>query len=143
MSIGDRARLAGRPVGEGDMLMHDWWLALIAACFGKIGFVRQATILYRQHRSNEVGAKNARSLSYNAKRLANREQARKALADTYLQAKEFEQRYHALLKPQDLELLQVYQNLPYFGKLRRVSILFRYHLFKHGFARILGQLLLV
>lgn len=124
-------------------VMHDWWLALIAACFGKIGFVRQATILYRQHRSNEVGAKNARSLGYNAKRLANREQARKALADTYLQAKEFEQRYHALLKPQDLELLQVYQNLPYFGKLRRVSILFRYHLFKHGFARILGQLLLV
>ena len=124
-------------------VMHDWWLALIAACFGKIGFVRQATILYRQHHANEVGAKNARSLSYNAKRLANREQARKALADTYLQAKEFEQRYHALLKPQDLELLQVYQNLPYFGKLRRVSILFRYHLFKHGFARILGQLLLV
>ena len=38
-------------------VMHDWWLALIAACFGKIGFVRQATILYRQHRSNEVGAK--------------------------------------------------------------------------------------
>ena len=24
------ARLACRPVGEGDMLMHDWWLALIA-----------------------------------------------------------------------------------------------------------------
>ena len=49
--------------------MHDWWMALIAACFGKIGFVRQATILYRQHRANEVGAKNARSLSYNARSL--------------------------------------------------------------------------
>lgn len=124
-------------------VMHDWWMALIAACFGKIGFVRQATILYRQHRTNEVGAKNVRSLSYNARRLANREQAKKVLTDTYLQAKEFEQRYHALLKPQDLELLQVYQSLPYFGKLRRISILFRYHLFKHGFARVLGQLLLV
>ena len=33
-------------------VMHDWWMALIAACFGKIGFVRQATILYRQHRAN-------------------------------------------------------------------------------------------
>lgn len=32
-------------------VMHDWWMALIAACFGKIGFVRQATILYRQHLS--------------------------------------------------------------------------------------------
>ena len=94
------------------------WMALIAACFGKIGFVRQATILYRQHRANEVGAKNARSLSYNARRLAEREQARKVLNDTYLQAREFEERYHALLKPEDLELLQVYQKLPYFGKLR-------------------------
>lgn len=53
-------------------VMHDWWMALIAACFGKIGFVRQATILYRQHHANEVGAKNARSLSYNARRLAER-----------------------------------------------------------------------
>lgn len=124
-------------------VMHDWWMALIAACFGKIGFVRQATILYRQHRANEVGAKNARSLSYNARRLAEREQARKVLNDTYLQAREFEERYHALLKPEDLELLQVYQNLPYFGKLRRIAVLFRYHLFKHGLARILGQLLFV
>ena len=71
-------------------VMHDWWMALIAACFGKIGFVRQATILYRQHRANEVGAKNARSLSYNARRLAEREQARKVLNDTYLQAREFD-----------------------------------------------------
>ena len=58
-----------------------------------------------------MGAKNARSLSYNARRLAEREQARKVLNDTYLQAREFEERYHALLKPEDLELLQVYQNL--------------------------------
>ena len=68
---------------------------------------------------------------------------RKVLNDTYLQAREFEERYHALLKPEDLELLQVYQNLPYFGKLRRIAVLFRYHLFKHGLARILGQLLFV
>ena len=90
-----------------------------------------------------MAAKNARSLSYNARRLAEREQARKVLNDTYLQAREFEERYHALLKPEDLELLQVYQNLPYFGKLRRIAVLFRYLLFKHGLARILGQLLFV
>ena len=122
-------------------IMHDWWMALIAACFGKIGFVREATILYRQHRKNQVGAKNARSITYNAKRLARREQAKQVLNDTYLQAREFEQRYHALLRPKDLELLKVYQNMPYFGKLKRISVLFRYHLFKHGLARILGQLL--
>ena len=43
------ARLACRPVGEGDMLMHDWWLALIAAAMGRAVFLDRATIDYRQH----------------------------------------------------------------------------------------------
>ena len=66
-------------------VMHDWWMALIAACFGKNRLCASGRrFLYRQHRANEVGAKNARSLSYNARRLAEREQARKVLNDTYL-----------------------------------------------------------
>ena len=36
--------------------MHDWWLALCAACFGRIGCVREALSLYRQHGSNAIGA---------------------------------------------------------------------------------------
>jgi len=38
-------------------MMHDWWLALCAASTGKIGFVGQTTMLYRQHQGNSVGAK--------------------------------------------------------------------------------------
>ncbi len=34
---------------------HDWWLALIAAGFGRIGFLDEMTILYRQHEGNMVG----------------------------------------------------------------------------------------
>ena len=37
--------------------MHDWWLAQCAALFGQIALVDQATILYRQHRTNVFGAK--------------------------------------------------------------------------------------
>ena len=54
------ARLACRPVGEGDMLMHDWWLALIAAAMGRAVFLDRATIDYRQHGGNVVGAKDPR-----------------------------------------------------------------------------------
>ena len=32
--------------------MHDWWMALTAACFGTIGFVPQALYQYRQHGDN-------------------------------------------------------------------------------------------
>lgn len=38
-------------------LMHDWWLALCAAACGELAFLSDATVLYRQHGKNEVGAK--------------------------------------------------------------------------------------
>lgn len=36
--------------------MHDHWLALCAAYSGQISYLDQATILYRQHSQNQVGA---------------------------------------------------------------------------------------
>lgn len=39
------------------IVMHDWWLALMAAAAGQIGFLAQSHILYRQHGDNQVGAK--------------------------------------------------------------------------------------
>ena len=47
--------LAG-PIPEA-AIMHDWWIALVAACFGHIGVLNQPTILYRQHSTNDTGAK--------------------------------------------------------------------------------------
>ena len=38
------------------ILMHDWWLALLAAAEGMIVFSAERTILYRQHGKNAVGA---------------------------------------------------------------------------------------
>lgn len=43
-------------------LMHDWWLALCAAAFGRIAYVNRPLAYYRQHGSNEVGAKSLGSL---------------------------------------------------------------------------------
>jgi rhamnosyltransferase len=37
--------------------MHDWWLAQCAAVFGRIVFVEEATVLYRQHDDNVLGAR--------------------------------------------------------------------------------------
>jgi len=38
-------------------IMHDWWCALCAAAYGRIAFLNEATILYRQHDKNSVGSK--------------------------------------------------------------------------------------
>ena len=47
---------AALPVAD-DAVMHDWWLALVAAALGKIVFIEKPTVMYRQHRHNVVGAK--------------------------------------------------------------------------------------
>lgn len=40
-----------------DGVMHDWIIGIIASLTGKIQFVKEPTILYRQHGNNDVGAK--------------------------------------------------------------------------------------
>lgn len=36
-------------------VMHDWWLAIVACAFGKLEFLDESTIYYRQHGANTVG----------------------------------------------------------------------------------------
>lgn len=38
-------------------LIHDWWIALVAAALGRIGFVREPLVQYRQHGQNKFGAR--------------------------------------------------------------------------------------
>ncbi|RYM75081.1 glycosyltransferase family 2 protein [Serratia liquefaciens] len=39
-----------------DSIMHDWYLALVAQCLGKLVFIDAQTILYRQHAHNQIGS---------------------------------------------------------------------------------------
>ena len=41
-----------------EAIMHDWWLALVAARLGEISYLDESTICYRQHDHNVVGAKS-------------------------------------------------------------------------------------
>ena len=36
--------------------MHDWWVALVACAIGAADYLREQTVLYRQHGSNVLGA---------------------------------------------------------------------------------------
>lgn len=48
----DRIPMPGRPAR---VLMHDWWLAVVAAAIGKVYYDRASFISYRQHASNHIG----------------------------------------------------------------------------------------
>ena len=42
------------------LLMHDWYLGLLASTFGKLVYIDQPTELYRQHANNVLGARTLR-----------------------------------------------------------------------------------
>lgn len=124
-------------------IMHDWWLALVAAAFGQIGFLREPTILYRQHGANQVGAKRAKSLSYKWRRFRDKDATRKSLQDTCRQAGEFLRRYESELSEDTIAMLKAFAQLPQKGKLKRICVLFRYGFWKSGLTRRIGQILFV
>lgn len=43
---------------SGRAVMHDWWLALCAGYFGRLAFVPEKLVKYRQHGANTIGAKS-------------------------------------------------------------------------------------
>lgn len=69
-------------------LMHDWWISLICSAFGKSAFLDLATIDYRQHGNNSVGAKNVASPSYLLERLKTKS-IKKSIRDCMEQAEAF------------------------------------------------------
>ena len=121
-------------------VMHDWWLALVAAGFGGIGFVDAPTVLYRQHGNNEVGAKNSGDLRYNLRRFFDPAQVRSALDGTYVQAREFYVKYGKDLEENDRAVLKAYCSIPEKSKWGRLAAIGKYGFWKTGFYRKLGQI---
>lgn len=50
---------------EYDLLMHDWYLALLATAFGKLIYIDKQGELYRQHSNNVLGARTFRKRMQN------------------------------------------------------------------------------
>ena len=96
-------------------VMHDWWLALTASAFGLIVPLDEATILYRQHGDNAVGAKFVRSPRYLLRRLFDVKGYRKELAETFLQSESFYDAFRDRLSPEQRALTAGYGSLSQAG----------------------------
>ena len=54
--INKKAKTISLPI-PAEAVMHDWWIAINVAKYGKIVYLPDQLVLYRQHRNNTVGAK--------------------------------------------------------------------------------------
>ena len=127
---------------------HDWWIALVAAAFGKIVSLPQATVLYRRHADNHTGEYHIGGA--NMGRLANEvlgawertPTLRQGLAVTAKQAEVLLKRYGDKLGAGEARLLREYAEIPRCSFLRRELRVLRLRaLPEQGLARNLALLL--
>ena len=120
-------------------VMHDWWLSLVAAAFGKTKFLNVKTVHYRQHSNNQIGFKKVGSLKYIAQRLKNKSLVKKSIELTYQQAENFLRIYEKKLKKEHIDVLKEYLKLKDYCKFRRIFKMFLGGFLKDGILRKLGQ----
>lgn len=125
----------------GDMLMHDWWIALAAAAFGQIGFVEKPLNRYRQHGGNQLGAVNHRSALGIQGILHDKDKTKRRIDITYQQGKKFLDFYADKLPYDKKEILEKYINISQKGKCLRICRLINHGFLKQNFMAAVGQLI--
>jgi glycosyltransferase involved in cell wall biosynthesis len=136
-----------RPIPE-EAIMHDWWVALVASAFGRIGVLTSPTMLYRQHGQNDTGAKRRDWRYYTTAALrtgsgAQRDVLLTSLARTQRQASAFLKEYAAQLDHRQRALVNAFITLRDANPLARRMTLFRYGFFKGSLLSTLGLILRV
>lgn len=116
--------LAERWTVTEELLMHDWYLALLATAFGKLVYIDKPTELYRQHENNVLGARTWSKRFYKWLRphlLFSKYWT--LIMDSQLQSK------HLLgmdISAEKKDVIEKFINLPQYGLFERIATLKKY-----------------
>ncbi|ATC61459.1 glycosyltransferase family 2 protein [Lactococcus raffinolactis] len=113
-----------------DVIMHDWYLALLATATGKLVYIDKPGELYRQHNNNVLGARTFR------KRLAKWLNPLQALEKYWWLITTSQKQAELLLGQPDLstiqrELIEAYVGLINHGMMQRINLLKKYQFKKN------------
>ena len=86
-------RLVASHAKAEELFMHDWFIALTAAAFGRISFVNRPLVRYRQHGGHAVGASAKPLLLRGMDALRNGKEAKRRILLTYTNAAAFRKLY--------------------------------------------------
>lgn len=126
-----------------EAVMHDHWVALVAACFGELIYLDKPTMLYRQHASNVFGAAD-----YGWRYFINRWKqgvgtVRSRFYRHVIQGEALLNRYESELGQECREMLNAFAEVQSSNWVHRRMQLLRYRIFKHGVRRNAGMFLVI
>ena len=118
-----------------EAVMHDHWIALVAAAFGRVHALHRPLLDYRQHGRNAVGAAGQGFTALLGRVRGSRTEMRRRLDKSWRQAQAFAEHYAKRLDPAASATVQAWADMPsrsFFG--RRMAMI-RHGLWKCGMHR--------
>ena len=137
MLINESLRRLAAPIPK-EAVMHDHWVMLVASVFGRIAYIPSAMLLYRQHGGNVFGGAKVDLNYYYRRIMQGINVMRCRLYHNFRQAEAFALRYPD--SPDCVKACIGFERRNWFV---RRWLLMRHRIFKNGFIRNLGTLLLV
>lgn len=122
-----------------DCSMHDWWMALVACCVGKIGWVEEPLHLYRQHGSNALGAKTR--MNQYVSRAGSGEQVRENYRKMFHQAARLQKQLEPKLTPEQRQCLQAFLSLPRKNRIEKIRTIKKFRFYKNSWIDTMGMCL--
>jgi len=130
-------------ISDDQVAMHDWWMAIIASLKGEIICLKEATILYRQHGGNVVGATNVNSVSFIIKRLTGASHVKETFQLAFDQAEAIMRKYRDQLTKEQVEDIEEFIRIRQQNKFKRVAGVLKKGYKKQGIVQIIGEIIFI
>lgn len=117
-----------------NVIMHDWWFAQIAACTGKIVYIDHATIQYRQHLNNVVGATSLYTAN-NIRKALSSNHLMNCIRILYMQGKELQERIEKQSNVDMINIVRQFISAIEKGGIKGIYRLWSMQIFKQGVLR--------
>jgi glycosyltransferase involved in cell wall biosynthesis len=139
MGINKELKDLATPIPK-EAIMHDWWLALVAACVGKVIALPEKTIMYRQHEDNVLGA-NRVSWKSGLQKLfvfiLNPETNTQNAVQKHNQAKVLYERFKKIAPKCKLELLETFLKAPELSWMSRKWYYLSHQFYRQGLKKVI------